>query len=63
MESADVLADDVEVRWPPLREARGIVREADTRHVVDEGVEPDVHRVVGGDLGTGSPISGSVARC
>ena len=42
VEPRDVLADDVKVGRPPLRERRGVVGEPRARDVVDQRVEPDV---------------------
>ena len=42
VEPRDVLADDVQIRRPPLLEHLRIVAEADRRRVVDQRVEPDV---------------------
>ena len=42
VEAVDVLADDMQVRRPPLRERLRVVREAGARDVVDERVEPDI---------------------
>src|SRR4029079_14325993 len=50
VESSDVLADHVQVGWPPLRKPFGIVREAGAGDVVDERVEPDID-----DPGLGIP--------
>ena len=48
VEPDDVLADHVQVGGPVALEHRGVgVREADTGQVVGQGVDPDVHDVLG----------------
>ena len=42
VEARDVLADDMQVRRPPVLEGGRVVREARSRDVVDESVVPDV---------------------
>ena len=45
MEATDIETDHVEIGRPPLLELRLVRSEADSRHVVDEGIEPDIHGV------------------
>ena len=46
VEADDVLADDVDVGGPPLRELLVVVREAGGGDVVRQGVDPHVHHVL-----------------
>src|SRR5688572_32680700 len=64
MEARDVLADDVELRRPSLREGR--VGESRRRQVVGKRIEPDVGRLPfpgGSEHGKGhSPVEPRTAR-
>ena len=45
MESQDILADEVRVRWPVLPPRCGLVRKAAGRDVVVQRIQPDIHHV------------------